>query len=1023
MLPAQSLIADTEKILKARTVLSGKQTDTVARTSAAAEVLAMLYHYHKPVTKEGITQDVFNQLRVHYVGHPLLQDAINDVERLEPPILQAAVRQAAEMQKAPTPYQRDEILGKLYSQSIGSPSDYLSPTASLQRFQSPERNHMEALQQSATKNNKNIRGSALTSQAAALEGIALFVLDRAKEEVLINFLEQVLNEDSPRMQSFFPTVVGEFKDVSFTYSESFISRLRYAFYADLQQLSVRLPVLVLEDPYFEDLQSDPVAFNLLALWSIGGLSQQDVPLEQAIPITSRFLYEGYLDSERKIIESIVDSAGNSAQFRALHGSVDLFWAQLVQTIQVLGDTEYQIDEQIAEAQENNPEATAPPLASDFLDGRLHQANAIIGTKVRGFHLGDLPDLLLPNYSDAYLRQFNTVESYDRLISSDVTIPQRQATGLDLIYKLRGTWFQEKTIPQILASWCSAMENYETAAQIWISANQAKKMVQLDETQLEKARNTLYEKVNAEAKYWQNTKVHPPDLLLLTQLPKLLEPNAWKNIATQAILDNPKNDKTTASIKAWSQLLEQVAARLESAQKTLAVQYPNEAKMRPTQQSKMATQNRTESVSQDVKTKIVQLEYLLDSVLTKLTVLEQTVGQKKISKRENAKPMLQLTELSTNLMYCLYTGGAESKWMTVNQLESMLDGGEKQQVFLGLMQHRLSQVHSVGRISNTGLAQLVRQTVADLSLLQKNEAHQANDSLAEPEAGRFHKRATFVLHSFNRLIELPLVSTGLTQLQSTSLGARDTRLKSIPVVSNHALDFVYHLNTKNHSQAINSLLKLLGSMNKMTEQNSLVKNNEAYQKRENALEYLHKYGDFISGVIDAREAQQVKYLLEEIADPPGTSRLKRTSRNTISLNAYLGLAGIMERWTDQKLSANDQKWAPTAALTMPIGVTWSWLTRRNKQSFSLFVSMLDLGAILHFRDSDSALAQTDLTFKNMFKPGAQIHWNIKKSPFYLGVGWQTGPQFVRINDVQSAVQSNRVFLGFGVDVPIRTLYKR
>ncbi len=87
-------------------------------------------------------------------------------------------------------------------------------------------------------------------------------------------------------------------------------------------------------------------------------------------------------------------------------------------------------------------------------------------------------------------------------------------------------------------------------------------------------------------------------------------------------------------------------------------------------------------------------------------------------------------------------------------------------------------------------------------------------------------------------------------------------------------------------------------------------------------------------------------------------------------------------------------------------------------------MFDLGSMLSYRlAQENQFGSYKLTFKNVLKPGIQLQWNIQNSPFYLGAGWQTGPEFREVDGTEIALRASRLFLSFGIDVPIRTLYSR
>jgi hypothetical protein len=200
------------------------------------------------------------------------------------------------------------------------------------------------------------------------------------------------------------------------------------------------------------------------------------------------------------------------------------------------------------------------------------------------------------------------------------------------------------------------------------------------------------------------------------------------------------------------------------------------------------------------------------------------------------------------------------------------------------------------------------------------------------------------------------------------------------------------------------------------------------ERSQLLRFFEENGDFIAGLVDARTKDQVEYLLKSLADPPGSSRTKRTHAITVGINAYVGASAGREFWERSPQDQNMQSNFTVLAPTMPVGFTVSGLlgasSKKHPQSFSLHVSLLDLGAMMTYRlESEGEFGAYKLTYKNVFKPGLQLHWNIQRSPFYLGVGWQTGAQFRVVDDKEISFRSSRTFLAFGVDVPIKTLYQR
>ncbi len=157
---------------------------------------------------------------------------------------------------------------------------------------------------------------------------------------------------------------------------------------------------------------------------------------------------------------------------------------------------------------------------------------------------------------------------------------------------------------------------------------------------------------------------------------------------------------------------------------------------------------------------------------------------------------------------------------------------------------------------------------------------------------------------------------------------------------------------------------------------------------------------------------------------------RNQKLTVSLNAYLGINVGYETWKQTSGNSEEEFWSLAPA--MPVGISTSWLWGNKKQdnenekrpSFTAFLSFLDLGGLLTYRSTDQISAETVFSFKNIFKPGLQFHYNIPKSPFFVGLGGQYGNHFLENDEGKEiALRATRFFLAAGVDVPIKTFHQR
>ena len=179
-----------------------------------------------------------------------------------------------------------------------------------------------------------------------------------------------------------------------------------------------------------------------------------------------------------------------------------------------------------------------------------------------------------------------------------------------------------------------------------------------------------------------------------------------------------------------------------------------------------------------------------------------------------------------------------------------------------------------------------------------------------------------------------------------------------------------------------------------------------------------YGTFMADVINAETSDDVRMALEAAAAPPGSSRIKRELEFNLSVNSYLGIGAGAEKLLD--LPGDNIK--PTLGLSVPIGLAFSFkLPRSQRGSFSVFLPILDIGAVTAFRfDRDGTSDLPELEFKNFIAPGGFLNYNFYKAPLTAGIGWQYGPQSRVIDDLGTTSRSWRLMFNLTIDVPIFNL---
>ncbi|MEM6964113.1 MAG: hypothetical protein AAF573_05050, partial [Bacteroidota bacterium] len=364
----------------------------------------------------------------------------------------------------------------------------------------------------------------------------------------------------------------------------------------------------------------------------------------------------------------------------------------------------------------------------------------------------------------------------------------------------------------------------------------------------------------------------------------------------------------------------------------------------------------------------------------------------------------------------------ARWITRKEFEELRNDETRWNIFLGLLYQRLQAVEGMDNISPEGVALLATKF---LSITHEMDTYR--DQLSMKKATRsdevsFKDYYPFIRSTvdiFNTVIRTQSIGTKTLSEQYPSL-------EIIPYISDEALSLYENIYVKEYGNAILNAMELL----KIISDNKLNKSEKAQSQR--AINAVLTYGTFMAEMINAETSEQVKTILKSTTLPPGSSRIKRETVNSFTINSYLG-AGIGR---DRLLNVPDNldlaKDAFGASLTVPIGFTYSfspkWLKRNS--SFSVHVPLLDLGAITAYRQNPNNANYSidnlpDFSWNNLFSPGAFVIYNFSNSPFSLGVGGQYGPQLreITLNTGEAInVNSWRFPMGFlTIDVPFFNLH--
>ncbi|MFK7937002.1 MAG: hypothetical protein AB8G22_26035, partial [Saprospiraceae bacterium] len=783
---AQTLYDDVQTLTESLEIL---QQDTLSNqpeilAEAAANVLAILDVYDRPLLEKGKRVDE-QRLIADYQNNTELSGLI-DLEELQfsDTLWLLIQEKVAAKQRQIQGGQRQQMLNILKSDTPVSPVDYLAIPQTIEKYALPPLTQEQQLTQVSEGVNQNVSNGLLTSQAAVIEGLFKFILNRAKDEVLINYLDKLLNEDTPRFQRLFPTVVTEFGQQDFTYSESFLRRLRNAFYEDIQKFSVRLPLLMLTDDYFKKLQSEPVMYNFLVIYSMFGLAQRDYGMEEILPLTHRYLYDSYEEAVKRVNVELVEKGAASADYMQLVTESEQLITQLKQIYVEFNDAEFEIDE-ITEEVELDFDVDDYPLASDYLKEEKNNVATILGINSESpFSLNLLPQLVAGAFDVEQLKSYNSLADFDRFFSKNYSADELRAAGLELVEKLDGTWYNEQTLTDLLTDWLDALQRYRDDVDAWRIQVDTEGTFAAEVAAVETQRTDLQAAILANKTFWQDS-ISQQRQLAFSVLAQVVNEAAFANIeninSSRNTIDSFNLD--LANLRDKRNLLNAVETRLFKLDNELYTAFENTLVDSPARE--YLASKKVESSYNYLRPKIAAFATQVTKLQSIKRDLENQFAPLDRRKRDNAKPVLQMTEATTYLLYNLRNNQNEkdNKWLEVSTLDSVLNNPIQRPMFLGLLQQQLSSVQDLGAFNPSALAQFTDLTLREIPTLP---ALEIADSLNLRDSMLFYRRATFVVNTLNRIIQLPLISKAENSDNIQPMVERYPQLQRIPVVSEQAL---------------------------------------------------------------------------------------------------------------------------------------------------------------------------------------------------------------------------------------------
>lgn len=387
------------------------------------------------------------------------------------------------------------------------------------------------------------------------------------------------------------------------------------------------------------------------------------------------------------------------------------------------------------------------------------------------------------------------------------------------------------------------------------------------------------------------------------------------------------------------------------------------------------------------------------------------------------------ELADFISRSLLSTGTEKTWITGNEIISLVENTDRFKIYLGLL-YQLEDSEKIvfkiimdnGSITNKSFRKILMENYGNLIAVENLYKEIANNinqiSLSVENIKTIKKNGltpevTDYFQFYHGISNFMKTMSGLEELGIKFESSSKKKVDDIIYFFDTAGSIYQDFASKNYSGAIMDIRILMARL-------------EIDEKASPFLKEFFKYGTFMAAVAEAENSDQVQDAIESIALPAGSATIKKRTKLNVALNAYVGLTGGWEN----NGTTNEMK--GMFGITAPVGIAVSTdlLGKKNNKergSLSLFVSMIDIGAITNFRFNDDMTENLpEITLENVFAPGIYGIHGWAKLPISWGVGFQYGPQLREVFDDSLDLNSDASWSIRGliaVDIPLINLYTK
>ena len=416
--------------------------------------------------------------------------------------------------------------------------------------------------------------------------------------------------------------------------------------------------------------------------------------------------------------------------------------------------------------------------------------------------------------------------------------------------------------------------------------------------------------------------------------------------------------------------------------------------------------------------------------------------------KNFRAALRTLQLLSESLRDTTSEEAPDYWVNLKQVRGLVNNRTAFRVYLGLLYQQAQRKSEPIEYSGKNLVQIMDDLAPQydasyesykkfiLGLAEKTVT--LNKMIVENNQS-VQDSATFELYAkfFNKTVGLIEYCTTIGELpffrDIPALNKLPVKMNDYFTVSYSACDMAIDINRKNYASAINHFLKIYQVVITKYDANS-----------PDILPKIARYGSLAAAVATAKNSDEVETVIESFALPAGSARIKRETPCNVSLNAYCGLFLGYERiksidppwtWDYQKINS--------FGVAAPVGIAVSWGhsvfffgTGKNgwKEdkygwagwSSSVFVSLIDIGALAAFRFTDDSTKNAPtILLQDIISPGIFFSLGFPRSPFSVNIGWQIGPLLRNVSPNVTQYKNNytRISISVCADIPILNFYSK